>query len=165
MIDGKPITITLDEGWKGLEDEYISKKVFDWEKTIRKRNGCFIFGSQSARDLTETRVGTTIIEQSPTQIFFPNPNADYDSHCKAFSLTEKELDLIKNKLDPADRTFLIKQGVNSIIAILDLGGMDDVLAILSGREETVRLLDDIRTDTGDNPKDWIPVFHKQRKQK
>lgn len=163
MIDGNPITITLDEGWKGLEDDFVSAKVFDWEKTIRKRNGCFIFGSQSPRDLSETRIGTTIIEQSPTQIFYPNTKADYDSYCKAFSLTNKEFDLIKNKLDPSDRSFLIKHGINSVIAKLDLKGMDDALAILSGREETVRLLDDIRKTVGDDPKDWIPLFHKKRK--
>lgn len=163
LIDGTPISITLDEGWSGLEDSYVAKSAFNWEKTLRKRNGKLIFGSQSARDLAETRIGTTIIEQSPTQIFYPNPDADYASHCQAFSLTDKEFDLIKNRLDPADRTFLIKHGTSSIVAKLDLNGMDDYLAILSGREETVRLLDEIREEVGDNPKDWLPIFHARRK--
>lgn len=163
MIDGRPISITLDEGWKGLDDEFVAQKVFDWEKTIRKRNGFFTFGSQSARDLSQTRIGTTIIEQSPTQIFYPNPDADYESHCNAFSLSDKEFELIKKELDPADRAFLIKHGTNSIVAKLDLKGMDDILAVLSGREETVRLLDEIRAEVGDDPKDWLPVFHDKRK--
>lgn len=165
LIDGTPIAITLDEGWKGLEDKYVANKVFDWEKTLRKRNGIFIFGSQSARDVSETRIGTTIIEQSPTQIFYANPDADYKSHCEAFSLTDKEFDLIKNGLDPADRSFLIKHGNKSIVAKLDLKGMDDILAVLSGREETVRLLDEIRLEVGDNPKDWLPVFHNRRRKR
>jgi type IV secretion system protein VirB4 len=164
MIDGSPIPIVIDEGWKGLEDEYVSKRVFDWEKVIRKLNGLVIFGSQSARDLAETRIGTTIIEQSPTQIFYPNPDADYDSHCKAFNLSDKEFDLIKNQLDPSDRCFLIKQGRNSIVARLNLKGMDDALAILSGRKETVNLLDEIRAEFGDDPNTWIPIFHERRKQ-
>jgi len=163
LIDGSPISITLDEGWKGLEDEYVAQKVFDWEKTIRKRNGFFIFGSQSARDLSETRIGTTIIEQSPTQIFYPNPDADQKSYCQAFSLTNKEFDLIKNTLDPSSRAFLIKHGKDSIVAKLDLHGMDDEIAVLSGREETVRLLDTIRAEVGDDPAVWLPLFHHRRK--
>ncbi len=164
MIDGSPIPIVIDEGWKGLEDEYVSKRVFDWEKVIRKLNGLVIFGSQSARDLADTRIGTTIIEQSPTQIFYPNPDADYASHCEAFNLSDKEFDLIKNQLDPSDRCFLIKQGRNSIVARLNLKGMDDALAILSGRKETVTLLDEIRAEFGDDPNTWIPIFHERRKQ-
>ena len=31
-----------------------------------------------------------------------------------------------------------------------------VLTILSGRERTVRLLDEIRAQTGDDPAEWIP---------
>lgn len=164
MIDGSPIPIVIDEGWKGLEDEYVSKRVFDWEKVIRKQNGLVIFGSQSARDLAETRIGTTIIEQSPTQIFYPNPDADYKSHCEAFNLSDKEFDLIKNQLDPSDRCFLIKQGRNSVVARLNLKGMDDALAILSGRKETVALLDEIRAEHGDDPKVWMPIFQERRKQ-
>jgi len=164
MIDGSPIPITIDEGWKGLEDEYVSKKIFDWEKVIRKRNGLIVFGSQSARDLADTRIGTTIIEQSPTQIFYPNPDADYKSHCEAFNLSDKEFDLIKNQLNPAERCFLIKQGRNSVVGKLNLKGMNDVLAVLSGRESTVRLLDEIRAEHGDDPAVWLPIFHERRKQ-
>lgn len=164
MIDGNPIAITIDEGWKGLEDEYVSQRIFDWEKVIRKLNGIVIFGSQSARDLAETRIGTTIIEQSPTQIFYANGDADHKSYCEAFNLTDKEFDLIKNQLDPSDRYFLIKQGSNSVVAKLNLKGADDALSILSGRKETVNLLDTIRAEVGDDPETWIPIFHKRRKQ-
>jgi len=164
MIDGTPMSIVIDEGWAGLEDPYVSQKVFNWEKVIRKQNGQMIFGSQSARDLADTRIGTTIIEQSPTQIFYPNPDADRASHCEAFSLTDKEFDLIKNELDSNDRTFLIKHGRHSVVAKLNLKGMDDALAVLSGRESTVRLLDEIRAEAGDDPAIWLPIFHKKRKE-
>ncbi|MES9906756.1 MAG: VirB4 family type IV secretion/conjugal transfer ATPase [Sedimenticola sp.] len=164
LIDGHPISIVIDEGWKGLEDEYVSKRVFDWEKVIRKKNGILVFGSQSAKDLANTRIGSTIIEQSPTQIFYPNPDADRKSHCESFNLSDKEFHIIKHQLDTADRSFLIKQGRNSIVAKLNLNGMDDVIAILSGRKETISLLDEIRQEFGDDPKIWMPIFHEKRKQ-
>ena len=40
--------------------------------------------------------------------------------------------------------------------ILNLTGEQDLLTILSGRERTVRLLDEIRAETGDDPAEWIP---------
>ena len=38
----------------------------------------------------------------------------------------------------------------------NLTGERDLLTILSGRERTVRLLDEIRAERGDDPADWIP---------
>jgi type IV secretion system protein VirB4 len=42
------------------------------------------------------------------------------------------------------------------VARLDLSRERDLLAFLSGRERTVRLLDQIRAEAGDDPSDWIP---------
>ena len=50
-----------------------------------------------------------------------------------------------------------------MVAELDLGGFDDALAVLSGRTETVELLDRIRAEVGDDPAQWLPVFHAERR--
>jgi type IV secretion system protein VirB4 len=52
--------------------------------------------------------------------------------------------------------FLVKHGAESVVARLNLTGEDRILTILSGRERTVRLLDEIRAETGDDPASWIP---------
>ena len=36
--------------------------------------------------------------------------------------------------------------------------MADEIAVLSGRTATVRVLDQIRAQHGDDPEDWLPVF-------
>ena len=51
---------------------------------------------------------------------------------------------------------MIGHGGESVVARLDLTGERDLLTILSGRERTVRLLDEIRAERGDNPADSIP---------
>ena len=56
--------------------------------------------------------------------------------------------------------FLIKHGNDSVVARLNLSGEADILTILSGRERTVRLLDEIRGCTGDDPADWLPELLK-----
>ena len=41
-----------------------------------------------------------------------------------------------------------------IVIRLDLGGMDEMLMVLSGREASVRRLDDLRGKLGDAPAAW-----------
>ena len=61
-------------------------------------------------------------------------------------------------LPDSSHCFLIKHGNDSVVARLDLGREPEVLTVLSGRERTVRLLDDIRATTGDDPADWMPTL-------
>jgi len=77
-------------------------------------------------------------------------------------LSEREYLLIKTT-DPGTRFFIIKQGTDAVVARVDLSGMDDVINVLSGRAETVRLLDKIRAETGDEPEKWLPIFWKKVK--
>lgn len=46
----------------------------------------------------------------------------------------------------------MKQGVNAVVARIDLKGLDDIINVLSGRAESVLLLHDILNEVGDNPK-------------
>ena len=59
--------------------------------------------------------------------------------------------------------FLVKQGHQSMIARLDLAGFDDELAILSGSSDNNELLDAVIAEVGDDPRQWLPVFHERRK--
>lgn len=154
-LDGTPAIIVVDEGWKALDDDVFVQRIKDWEKTIRKRNGIVGFATQSARDALESRIASAIIEQAATQIFMSNPKAQASEYIEGFGLTEHELELIR--AIPANaHCFLVKHGNDSVVARLNLAGESDLLTVLSGREQTVRLLDAIRRETGDNPADWLP---------
>jgi type IV secretion system protein VirB4 len=161
ILTGQRAIIFIDEGWKALDHPAFEERIRDWLKTIRKRNGLIGFGSQSAKDALSSRIGDSIIEQSPTQIFMPNHKADKSAYCEGFGLTLEEFKIIR-ELPDSSRCFLVKHGTHSVIARLDLTGEDDLLSILSGREETVGLLDQIRAEVGDNPDDWLPLFHQRR---
>ena len=154
-LDGSPAIIVVDEGWKALDDEVFVRRMKDWEKTIRKRNGIVGFATQSAQDALESRIASAIIEQAATQIFMANPKAQAREYIDGFGLTEHELELIRTIPDSA-HCFLIKHGNDSVVARLNLTGEKDILTVLSGRERTVRLLDEIRLKTGDDPAAWLP---------
>jgi type IV secretion system protein VirB4 len=154
-LDGSPAIIVVDEGWKALDDDVFVRRIKDWEKTIRKRNGVVGFATQSAQDALESKIASAIIEQAATQIFMSNPKAQASEYIEGFGLTTHELDLIRSIPDSA-HSFLIKHGKDSVVARLSLTGEKDLLTVLSGRERTVRLLDEIRLETGDDPADWLP---------
>ncbi|HEX8063803.1 MAG TPA: VirB4 family type IV secretion/conjugal transfer ATPase [Allosphingosinicella sp.] len=154
-LDGNAAIIVVDEGWKALDDDVFVRRIKDWEKTIRKRNGIVGFATQSAQDALESRIASAIVEQAATQIFMANPKARAEDYVGGFGLTPHEYELIRTLPDNA-HCFLIKHGTDSVVARLNLTGEQDLLTILSGRERTVRLLDEIRAQTGDDPAEWIP---------
>ncbi len=153
-LDGNPAIIVVDEGWKALDDDIFVRRIKDWEKTIRKRNGIVGFATQSAQDALESRIASAIIEQAATQIFMANPKARAVDYVDGFGLSAHEFDLVRSLPDSA-HCFLIKHGAHSVVARLNLTGEKDLLTILSGRERTVRLLDELRQQRGDDPALWL----------
>ncbi|GGD53821.1 VirB4 family type IV secretion/conjugal transfer ATPase [Erythrobacter arachoides] len=153
-LDGTPAIVVVDEGWKALDDEVFVRRIKDWEKTIRKRNGIVGFATQSAQDALESRIASAIIEQAATQIFMINPKARADDYINGFGLTRHEFDLVRTMPDNS-HCFLIKHGNDSVVARLDLSGERDLLTILSGRESTVRLFDELVEQTGPDPARWM----------
>lgn len=153
-LDGSPAIIVVDEGWKALDDDVFVRRIKDWEKTIRKRNGIVGFATQSAQDALESKIASAIIEQAATQIFMANPKAQASDYIDGFGLTAHEYELVRS-LPDTSRCFLIKHGHESVVARLNLSGEKDLLTILSGRERTVRALDELRDRLGDDPADWM----------
>jgi type IV secretion system protein VirB4 len=152
-LDGEPTLILIDEGWKALDDPVFAARIRDWMKTLRKRNAIVGFGTQSAADALESRVSSAIIEQAATQLFMPNPRASAADYCAGFGLSEQELALVQS-LPQHAHCFLVKHGNHSVVARLDLSSMPDMLVALSGREASVRRLDELRRQYGDHPSAW-----------
>jgi type IV secretion system protein VirB4 len=153
-LDGHPTLIVIDEGWKALDDDVFVARIRDWEKTLRKRNGVVGFATQSAQDALESRIASAIIEQAATQIFMANPKAQAKDYCEGFGLTQHEFELVKT-LPDTSRCFLIKHGADSVVARLNLAGAPELLTVLSGRETSVRKLDILREQLGDDPRAWM----------
>ena len=158
IVDGNPTIIDIDEFWKALGDPAFRQFARDGLKTYRKRNAMMMFGTQSPADALKSDISETIIEQCATKILLPNPNAQAKDYIDGLNLTEAEFRLIKVDLSPESRCFLVKQGHDSVVVQLDLNGMDDELAVLSGRQGTVALLDELRAEFGDAPENWLPEF-------
>ncbi len=162
LIDGRRLIIFLDEFWKLLLDEYFEDFAQNKLKTIRKQNGLLVMFTQSPHDTLMSKISHSLIEQTATKIFLPNPAADYTDYVNGFKLTAREFEIVKS-LEEKSRRFLIKQGHNSVVAELNLRGFDDELAVLSGNTATSLLAERLVETYGDDPQAWLPVFQQARK--
>ncbi|CAN7307669.1 VirB4 family type IV secretion/conjugal transfer ATPase [Caballeronia sp. LjRoot34] len=158
LIDGRRFVYVMTEFWKRLGDPVFADFAKNKQKTIRKQNGLGIFDTQSPEDVLGSDIARALVEQTATFFFLANPRADHDDYVHGFKLTEAEFGIVRS-LGENSRMFLVKQGHRSAIGKLDLGGLGDVLDVLSGTTDNVELLDEIRAETGDAPQRWLPVFH------
>ncbi|MDQ0072439.1 type IV secretion system protein VirB4 [Variovorax boronicumulans] len=160
MVDGRPLVCWMDEFAKLLSDPAFAKFAKNGLETWRKKNANIATFTQSTSHVLDSGIARAIVEQTPTKILFPNPEADYDEYTQGFNLTDREFALIKQELEPGSRQFLIKQNHVSVVAQLDLHGFDDALHVISGRTSNVRLMRECIATFGPDPDRWLPPFRK-----
>jgi type IV secretion system protein VirB4 len=156
-MDGNPMMLFIDEGWKILRDQKFSAFLNDKLKTIRKLNGIVGFGTQSAKDIVSADIAHTLLEQTPTNLFFPNPKADEASYIGGFKLSHREYEWVRTTSEES-RQFLIRHDLDSVVARLDLSHMPDLVKVLSGNVERVAECEALRKQYGEDPAAWLPHF-------
>jgi type IV secretion system protein VirB4 len=158
LLDGRRLVCWLDEFWRLLADAAFEGFAKDGPKTWRKLNGVMSLATQSTGDVLDSAISRTLIEQTPTKVFFPNADADFDEYTRGFGLTEREFRLIKERLAPGSRQFLVKQSHHSVVCELDLRGFDAELAVISGRASQVERMRRLIAAQDADPVQWLPVF-------
>ncbi len=158
LLDGRRLVCWMDEFWRLLADPAFERFAKDGPKTWRKLNAVMCVATQSASDVLSSPISRTIVEQTPTKIFFPNVDASEEDYVGGLGLTEREFKLIKEQLEPGSRAFLVKQGHHSVVCRLDLKGFDAELAVISGRAEQLERMRRIIAEVGADPSQWLPPF-------
>ncbi|TLZ16232.1 MAG: VirB4 family type IV secretion/conjugal transfer ATPase, partial [Gammaproteobacteria bacterium] len=159
LLDGRRLVCWMDEFWRLLADPAFESFAKEGPKTWRKLNGVMALATQSASDVLESPISRTIIEQTPTKVFFPNADANEEDYRGGFGLTEREFRLVKEALEPGSRRFLVRQGHQSVVCELDLKGFDAELAVISGRRSAVEVVEQLIARHGADPQRWLPHFY------
>jgi type IV secretion system protein VirB4 len=158
LLDGRRLVCWMDEFWRLLADPAFESFATDGPKTWRKLNGVMCLATQSVSDVLQSPISRTIIEQTPTKVFFPNADASLDEYTHGFGLSEREFRLVKEQLEPGSRSFLVKQGHHSVVCRLDLKGCEAELAVISGRARHVARVHRLMAEHGRDPARWLPAF-------
>ncbi len=162
QLDGTPTIIVLEEGWKLLDTALFAPQIKDWLQTLRKLNAIVVFVTPNIENAVECSIGDTLVQQAATSVFLPNYKASKKHYCDAFKLSEREYQVVRN-LEPESRCFLVKHGTDSVVARLDLSALDDLIPMLSGTAENVRLLHELLAGAGEDPEVWLPLFRRRVK--
>ena len=165
MLDGRRLVVWMDEFSRLLDDPAFEDFAKDGLKTWRKLNAVAAFATQSPSDVLASPIARTLIEQTPTQIFFPNPQADRREYCEGFGLSEREWRLLREDLARGSRAFLVRQGSQSVVCQLDLEGFDFELDVISGRMANVLTVERLMAACGERPSEWMPAFREERARK
>jgi type IV secretion system protein VirB4 len=158
LLDGRRLVCWMDEFWRLLADPAFEAFAKDGPKTWRKLNGVMCLATQSASDVLASPISRTLIEQTPTKVFFPNSDASAEEYTQGFGLSEREFKLIREQLEPGARAFLVKQGHHSVVCRLDLKGCEAELAVISGRAQQLARMQRLMHEHGEAPELWLSAF-------
>lgn len=163
QLDGNPILIPNDEGWKSLLDPIFRPMIEKRVRTIRSLGGIFVFLTQGPSELKSSGIGEVLVEQCPTQIRLPVDRATKADYVNVLKSSEGEWDAF-HQLRKGSGKMLVVQGSNASVVELPLDGMDDEIATLSARQETLNALDRVRGVIGNCPVDlMLEEVHRQRR--
>jgi type IV secretion system protein TrbE len=96
-LDGSPTLIIVDEGWLALDDATFGAQLKEWLKTLRKKNACVIFATQSLSDIDGSAIAPAIIESCLTRLFLPNERAiepQIRQIYTRFGLNDRQIEII-----------------------------------------------------------------------
>ena len=158
LADGRRFVCWMDEFWRMLDDPVFEQFAKDGPKTWRKLNAVMCLSTQSASDVLASPLSRTIVEQTPTKIFFPNPAGSAAEFAEGFGLSAREVRLICEQLEPGSRRFLVRQSQHSVVCELDLRGFEAELAVISARATTLAEVSTLIRATGTDPQHWLPIF-------
>lgn len=145
MLDGSPILIPIDEGWRALEDEVFRPAIAEKIRIIRSKGGVIVFITQSPGDIVKAGIADVLIDMCPTQMHFSNPRASKADFVDGLKMTEGQWEAFR-PIQPGQGLFLLVQGNQSVVLQLPLQyGMDDYIGVLSAREVDLKRADRIET--------------------
>ncbi|MFC7706275.1 conjugal transfer protein TrbE [Plastorhodobacter daqingensis] len=104
-LDGSPTMIVIDEGWLALGDPAFSRQLGEWLVTLRKKNACVVFATQSLAQLEKSAIAPAIIESCPTRLLLPNERAiepQITAIYRRFGLNDRQIELLARAMPKRD---------------------------------------------------------------
>lgn len=158
VVDGRRFVMCCDEFRAYLLNPQFASVVDKFLLTVRKNNGMLILATQQPEHVLESKLGASLVAQCMTKILYPSPTADRDTYIEGLKCTEGEYKAVREDMLIGKRKFLLKREAGSVICEFDLSKMQEYVAVLSGRANTVRFVDKLRAELGDEPRFWLNEF-------
>ena len=157
LIDGRRLAVICDECRFYLLSPLFAAMIEDFALTLRKKNGMLWLAAQSPDHITRSTVGRSLAAQAQTIFAFPSNDADPEEFVGKLGFTVPMFKALTETTLPY-RWVLMRREEGSVILRVELKDMAEEISVLSGREETARLIPGIRADVGDDPDAFTAEF-------
>lgn len=98
-LTGRPTLLIIDEAWLALSKPVFAEKIKEWLKVFRKANCAVVLATQQISDLEGSPILSALVENCPTKIYLPNPEANTEKTRRMYQdvmgLNDKQIDLIR----------------------------------------------------------------------
>ena len=149
LMDGRRMAVICDECRFYLPT--LAKVFEDFALTGRKKEVMIWLAAQYPEHVLNNPDGPSLVAQCPTVIAYPSKKADRATYMKRLGFTAAEFRQVTEEMPVApERSFLIKRESGSVVVRYGLDAMREFIPVLSGREKSVRVLDEIRAALGDD---------------
>jgi type IV secretion system protein VirB4 len=164
VMDGRRFVAIVDECRFYMDS--IAGMIEDFALTGRKKEMILILAAQKPNHILDHRdalgqpsgLGKSILAQCPTNFLFPDQSARWEEYgSQGLGCTPAEFRFLKdlqtvttNRDSQTKRRVMIRRHGASVVAEFDISGMDDEIAILSGRPDTAALMERIAAELGEN---------------
>lgn len=156
FMDGRRIAAFFDECRFYMVP--LKQMIDDFTLTGRKKELMCWLVAQQPEHFTDSDIGMSLVAQCRTKIIFPDANLN-DDGLRKMKVSEAAIRLLKTDMTigNARRFLLWRQGAPAVCEF-DLTGLPE-MALLSGREGTIRLMQRVREDTPEE--EVIPEFYRR----
>jgi type IV secretion system protein VirB4 len=156
-IDGRPTLVVIDEAWDLLDNPAFSARIGNWLQMLRARNVVVVATSNHIEEIVHNRLTPLILEQMSTHIFLPNPIADMDAYQEVFGLPVREAQLVR-LMNSKKRQFMIRRGMESAVAEIDLSRLPELASLLSASAEDRQRAERLIQQHHGYTEGWIDAF-------
>jgi type IV secretion system protein TrbE len=139
-LDGSPTLIIVDEGWLALDDATFGAQLKEWLKTLRKKNACVIFATQSLADIDGSSIAPAIIESCLTRLFLPNERAiepQIQRIYTRFGLNDRQIEIIARATPKRD--YYVQSRAGNRLFELGLGPLALALCAASSKADQLAI--------------------------
>lgn len=166
LMDGRRFVAIIDESRSYMDS--IAGMLEDFALTGRKKELMMVLAGQKPAHIQKHALGGSIMAQIATNFLFPDPRArwaEYGTDGLGCTPAEfrylKELKTVTNNKDTrAKRQVMIRREAGSVVVEFDLTGMEDEIAIMSGRPDTAALMEQVAAELGPDaaPEELVTAF-------
>lgn len=158
VIDGRRITVICDEVRYYLHAPEFAEQIMDFSLTLRKLNGQLWIAGQEPSHVSNSSVGTALVNQAQTRWLFPARDASEEDY-ERLGCTRPMYRAITETMQTLPyRTVLLQRESGSAILRIELNDMEDEVLVLSGREGNVRKIPAILEKIGDETDKFADEF-------